>query len=80
MKQFYYSIVDKDAKEYGPMFPAKNDLIAIRQYKNTMKGVPEDVQDSYKLMCLFEFDTEIGQLGFPFEQYEVQIEKKGDVE
>lgn len=77
MKVFYYSIYDKDAKEFGPLFQAKNDILAIRAYKQTMNGVPEEVKESYSLHCMFEMDTEVGQLAFPFDEYEVPIEKKG---
>lgn len=73
MKVFYYSIKDEDAKEFGPMFQAKNDALAVRATKQVLKDVPEDVKPSYHLFCLFEFDTEIGQLSFPFDQYEVPL-------
>lgn len=71
MKVFYYSIYDKDAKEYGPLFQAKNDMIARRVYRRSLADVPDDVKLSYSLHCMFEMDTEDGQLKFPFEEYEV---------
>ncbi len=53
-----YSIYDKDAKEYGPLFNAKNALIASRYVEQMMKDV-EDV-DPYAIFCMGEYDTENG--------------------
>lgn len=58
------------------MFQAKNDTLAVRAYNQTLKGVSDYVKDSFSLHCMFEMDTESGQLELPFEEYEVSIEKK----
>lgn len=53
-----YSIYDKDAQEFGPLFNAKNVLIASRYVEQIMKdcvGV-----DSYAIYCMGEYDTENG--------------------
>ena len=53
-----YSIYDKDAQEYGPLFNAKNAVIASRyveQMLNEVKNV-----DPYSLYCMGEYDTEKG--------------------
>lgn len=53
-----YSIYDKDAKEFGPLFNAKNALIASRYVEQMIKEV-EDV-DPYAIYCMGEYDTEYG--------------------
>lgn len=71
MKLFNYSIYDSVSKEYGPFFPAKNDDVAIRAFKNTLKGVP-DIGE-YKLFCMHSYDSESGQIDLYFNKYEVQV-------
>lgn len=53
-----YSIYDKDAKEYGPLFNAKNDVVASRYVEELILDVKHS--DSYALYCMGEFDTEYG--------------------
>ena len=53
-----YSIYDKDAKEYGPLFNAKNDIVASRYVEEMIKDVNH--VDSYALYCMGEYDTEKG--------------------
>lgn len=53
-----YSIYDKDAKEFGPLFNAKNDIIACRFVDDMLKDVK--YADSYALYCMGEYDTEYG--------------------
>lgn len=53
-----YSIYDKDANEFGPLFNAKNALIASRYVEQMIKDV-EDV-DPYAIYCMGEYDTESG--------------------
>ena len=53
-----YSIYDKDAQEYGPLFNAKNDIVASRYVEEMIKDVKHS--DSYALYCMGEFDTENG--------------------
>lgn len=53
-----YSIYDKDAKEYGPLFNAKNDVVASRYVEEMIKDVIH--ADSYALYCMGEYDTEYG--------------------
>ena len=53
-----YAIYDKDAKEYGPLFNAKNALIASRYVEEMIKEVNH--VDSYALYCMGEYDTEYG--------------------
>lgn len=53
-----YSIYDKDAKEYGPLFNAKNDVVASRYVEQIVNDVPH--LDSYSLFLMGEYDTELG--------------------
>lgn len=53
-----YSIYDKDAQEYGPLFNAKNVLIASRYVEQMMKDV--DNVDPYAIYKMGEYDTENG--------------------
>ena len=53
-----YSIYDKDAEEYGPLFNAKNALIASRYVEEMIKEVKN--VDPYSLSCMGEYDTEKG--------------------
>lgn len=69
---FYYSIYDSVAKEYGPLFPAKNDDVAKRHYKALLRDIPD--KEEYKLYCCGSFDPESGQFGLPFNTYEVVTE------
>ena len=53
-----YAIYDKDAEEYGPLFNAKNSLIASRYVEEMIKEV--DNVDPYAVYCMGEYDTENG--------------------
>ena len=53
-----YSIYDKDAEEYGPLFNAKNALIASRYVEEMIKEVKN--VDPYALYRMGEYDTEKG--------------------
>ncbi len=53
-----YAIYDKDADEYGPLFNAKNALIASRYVEEMIKEVKN--VDPYSLYCMGEYDTEKG--------------------
>ncbi len=53
-----YSIYDKDAKEFGPLFNAKNDIVASRYVEEMVKDVK--YIDSYALYRMGLYDTEYG--------------------
>lgn len=53
-----YSIYDKDAQEFGPLFNAKNVLIASRYVEQMMKDVVD--VDPYVIYKMGEYDTEKG--------------------
>ena len=51
-----YAIYDKDAEEYGPLFNAKNDVVASRYVEDMIKEVKN--VDSYAVYCMGEYDSE----------------------
>ena len=53
-----YSIFDKDAEEFGPLFNAKNDLIASRYVEDMIKEVKNVAP--YALYRMGKYDTEFG--------------------
>ena len=57
-----YSIEDKIANEFGPVFQAKNDGVAKRMYVQTMQGDRILYADDYRLWSVGEFDVETGVL------------------
>ena len=42
-----YTIFDKLAGEHGPVFEAKNDLVAVRSFAHALKGAPAIDYDLY---------------------------------
>lgn len=55
-----YSIEDKVANEFGPIFQAKNDGVAKRMYSQTIQGDRILYADDYRLWSVGEFDVETG--------------------
>lgn len=53
---FMYTVYDETAKESGPIFQAKNDGIALRNYRTMLKEIAPEVQGDYRLYVLGEFD------------------------
>ena len=58
MKVNIYTIYDKVAEECGPVFQAKNDMVAVRMLKSLVNENPNISVDEYEVYCLGEFDTE----------------------
>lgn len=58
MKVNIYTIYDKVAEECGPVFQAKNDMVANRMIDSMVRENPNIVLDEYDVYCLGEFDTE----------------------
>lgn len=50
-----YSVYDKVAEQAGPIFQAVNDGVALRQFKNVLKGV--DAPDDFELRRIGRFNT-----------------------
>lgn len=55
---FLYTIQDIIAQENGPVFTAKNDAVAMRNYNALLNDVPEIDKNNYKLYRVAEFNTE----------------------
>ena len=62
MIQRLYTIRDTVAEENGPVFTAKNDGVALRQYRDVLNAIQND-PDEYKLYCIGSWDTnDLGSL------------------
>lgn len=57
-----YSIKDVVAEEFGPVFQAKNDQVAVRMVNNTFRSTPPGDPESFDLYAIGEFDPEKGVL------------------
>ena len=44
-----YTIYDKLAGEYGPVFEAKNDLVAARSFAHALRGAPAVDYDLFQV-------------------------------
>ena len=55
-----YTIRDKVAEEVGPLFQAKNDAVAIRQFKQLIKD--SENPEEYELLCLGDFNDQTIEL------------------
>ena len=62
MKAVIYTVFDKVAEEYGPLFEAKNDGVALRQFKQLIDTVVVGNRDDYVLYSCGTFDHENGAL------------------
>lgn len=56
----YYSIVDQVADEFGPLFGAKNDDVAVRQFKQLLASERVTNPADYELWIIGKFDAEEG--------------------
>ena len=61
MIQRLYTIKDQVAEEAGPIFHAKNDQVAFRNYANMAaeKNLPPE---EFKLLCIGEYNTETAEI------------------
>lgn len=69
-----YAIKDVVANEFGPIFYAKNDDVALRQY-NQLQQKNEFVVDEYKLYFLGAIDDDKGIINVPNSPVEITPEK-----
>lgn len=58
MKFNLYTVYDELAEEAGPIFCAKNDSVAQRQYDALMVQVLESEKSKYHLYYIGEYDSE----------------------
>lgn len=63
MKVGCYSIMDSVAKEFGPIFQAKNDDVAYRNFNHFIDSQKVN-RAEYVLYRIFTWDTEEGSCDF----------------
>lgn len=54
-----YSIYDKVAETYSPVFAMQNDATAIRSWKHDCEKVPADALKDYELVALANWSPEV---------------------
>lgn len=59
MKQFMYCILDKVACEYGPIFEAKNNNVALRSFQKVIK---DQIVSDFDLYIVGSVDHEAGKV------------------
>lgn len=62
MKSKIYSIYDGKAVEYGPLFLAKNDDVAIRMCRKEFDNMDMSVLVDFSLFTVGVFDSEDGYI------------------
>lgn len=62
MKAVIYTVFDKVADEYGPLFEAKNNNVALRQFRQLIATVVVENRDDYVLYSCGTFDHDTGTL------------------
>lgn len=77
MKTNIYVIRDKVAEESGPIFEAKNDSVAYRQYVSLIEK--SDHQGDFDLLCVGDYDHEEDVLQH-FIPYVVQLNVEMEVD
>lgn len=74
-KQYVYTIYDKVAGMFGPLFEAVNDGVAIRQFRQIIRNVDPDSKGDFVLRVIGLFDHgEEGQFSI-CEEREIPIPK-----
>lgn len=63
-----YSLFDSVAEEYGPIFQAKNNDVALRNVIQMFMEMHVDIAslESYHLYHVGDFDSELGKFVKPF--------------
>lgn len=64
MKAVIYTVFDKVAEEYGPLFEARNNGVALRQFRQLIDTVVVGNRDDYVLYSCGTFDHDAGTLVF----------------
>nr|QJB21705.1 MAG: nonstructural protein [Microvirus sp.] len=57
-----YSIRDRAASQFGPVFQAVNDAVAARAMVRLMEKIPSYDRDAFQLVRLGSFDDETGNI------------------
>ena len=67
MKQKLYTLYDNVAEQYGPIFQAANNAVAMRSVQNMKIRAYED----FELYLVGEWDMESGVLGYAPEKVQI---------
>lgn len=67
----YYSIHDKLAESWGPLFPAVNQDVAFRTFNKVLNDV--DSKDDFELYQVADFDDKEGLITNN-KQYKIDVE------
>lgn len=59
---YLYSIYDSVAEEYGPIFEAGNNSVALRAKKGLLKQVDPSMLDEFNLFCVGEYEIVEGKI------------------
>lgn len=60
MRRKLYVIYDRAAEESGPIYEAKNDAIALRNFSQVVDGKP--FSEDQELLCVGEIDHETHEI------------------
>ena len=71
-----YSIKDKVAGEFGPIYEAVNDAVAMREFSRIMAKT--EFADDFELICMAEMDKVTGQMELcePYNVVEKELHKE----
>ena len=80
MKTVLVSIYDKKAKDFGPIYTAKNPAVATRDFTTACQENPnyKKYPEDYCIVAIAEYDTETGTIK-PFEKPKVLAEAENFV-
>lgn len=73
MKVRMYTVYDKVAEEAGPLFTAKNDGVAARNFRNLLEQNQVQEKEEFKLLYMGEFDTSSCKATFWIQPKEVIV-------
>ena len=59
---YLYSIYDSVAEEFGPIFEAGNDSVALRAKKGLLKQVDPSMLAEFDLYCVGEYEIVAGEV------------------
>lgn len=71
-----YVVYDIMALEAGPIFSAKNERVAMRNYVGFIKTHPEIATQEYKLYKIATFDTESMEVKSEHKEVNVPLERE----
>lgn len=79
MKTLLWSIYDSVSEEFGPLFQASNEGVAIRSMKNLLSRTPQP--EDFRLRCMGEFDTleGVGRFFKEFKEVEFVLSRANEM-